>query len=78
MARTKTNGKAWKPIDKHVPRETTITLKTVKGIICKGYVPKKAKMIKPWRSFGERIPAKRTDYTTGAHIQGDVRAVAWR
>jgi hypothetical protein len=76
MARTKkVNGKAWKDIS-IVPRETIVTLKTVRGIVCEGKVQRKAKFMKPYRGMDKRIPAKRLDLRPP--MQGDVRAVAWR
>lgn len=79
MPRTKINGRGWKPIDRTVPRETKITMRTVRGIICKGHVPKGNKILKADRHYpeGKRIRAKRTDYPN-KWVVGDIAAVAWR
>lgn len=71
----KINGKTWNDI-RTVPRSTTVTLKTVKGIVCKGKVLKSAKLMKKDRYGDRRIPAKRIDLKTC--VEGDIRAVAWR
>ena len=75
MARAKVNGRGWQPIES-VPRETKITVETVKGRICTAKVLKGAKFLKPFRGMPKRMPAKRLDLNPP--MQGDVRAVRWK
>jgi hypothetical protein len=64
----------WKPI-RTVPRDTLVRLKTVRGIVCTGLVPKHKK-VRPADAWGpKRIDAYRRDAKVKT---GDIRAVAWR
>lgn len=78
MPRTKSNGHKWKPIE-IVPRETKVTLKTVRGLVREGHVPKKNKLMKPDRHYrdGKRVRAKCT-YPGKKWVVGAISAVAWR
>ena len=69
-----TDKSVWNPI-RTVPRDTPVKLKTVRGIICTGRVPKGEKM-RPADSWGpKRINAFRQDKKVKI---GDIRAVAWQ
>ena len=64
----------WTPIGT-VPRDTLVKLKTVRGIVCTGLVPKWSKVRKADAWGPKRINAYRQDDKVKI---GDIRAVAWR
>ena len=67
----------WNPIGK-VPRGKAIVVKTVMGIECLAYVPKRSKIRFPDdRVKIKRINARRLQPGTLVE-RGDVRAVAWK
>ncbi len=69
-----TVNSTWNPIIS-VPRDTLVRLKTVTGIVCKGKVPKKSRLIKADRYGPKRLAAYRTDNKVKI---GDVRAIGWK
>ena len=67
----------WNPI-RTVPRDTPVELKTVRGIICTGRVPKGEKMRPADRWGPKRIAAKRISWPDGQTQWDEIRAVGWR